>query len=254
MAPMGPMTGGLPAWGRLSTSSKRLDPSWQFIDPEAASPLDAKGAFETIAGNDPRPILLLRDCAHSEKDNSKVGAYLEDERVVLAMHWFHLVRVNKEVVKPEHPLHALFAEGTPHMMLLSGDGKERIPIALMPSSNALWGQMLKMLKREYKNSADESVTKWRMLLTEFDKLDKEYAKLVGDESRSGGEKAEGKLADRRASIEEKRAKLVSDERKLKDLGFKDPTAYEKLKGKTKDESWRDKLLGKPTPPDAPAQK
>lgn len=233
------------SWGRLSTSQRRLDPNWEFVDPQGTGVLDFADAYAAIAGNDPRPILLLRDCGHSEKDLTKISTFTDDERVVLAMSWYRLVRVHKDIVRPEHPLHALVGERAPHLVVFTGGGKERIDLALVPTANELWSQMLKGLKRDYRRAPEEAVSKWRQLLTEFDRLDKEHARLKGEEHRKGG--ADESLERKLGEIDAKRQKLVGDEKLIKDLGFKDPNK----KPAAADESWRDDLLKK-KPPVKPA--
>lgn len=231
----------MPYWGRLSTAQRRLDPNWEFVNPEGGSVMEFKEAFAKITSGDPRPVLLLRDCAHSEKDLTKVATFTDDERVALAMTWFRLVRVHKDVVKPDHPLHNLVGKGGAHMVIFTRDGAERSDLILMPTANELWSHMTKGLKQDYRKPADEAVSRWRKILTEFDTLDKEYARLKGDEYRKGeaSEGLERKLDD----VEAKRQALTADEKRVKDLEFKDP----KKKLPVRDESWRDELLKKKVP-------
>lgn len=232
---------GLPAWGRLSTAQRRLDPNWEFVNPEAKEALAFKDAYEKVAGGDPRPILLLRDCAHSEKDLTKVATFTDDERVALGMSWFHLVRLHKDAVKPEHPLHSLVGSQNAHMVVFTRGGADRVDLVLMPTANELWSQMVKGLKKDFKKSPEDSVSKWRKILTEFDILDKEYARLKGEEYRKGS--ADEDLERKLEAVEEKRQKLTADERKVKDLEFRD--AGKKMPAP--DESWRDDLLKKKLP-------
>ena len=229
--------GGLPYWGRLSTSQRRLDPTWDFVNPQGDAALPFAEAFEKIAMGDPRPILLLRDCCHSDRDLTKISTFTDDERVALAMNWFHIVRLNKDVVKPNHPLHALMGDKNPHMVIFTNDGKDRADMVFVPTSNALWSEMLKGLKRDYKNPADEAISKWRKVLTEFDRLDNEWARTKGEDWRKNG--SDQTLAKKLEDLDEKRDKLAAEEKKIKDLGFRDPN---KKAPTIPVEPWREELL------------
>ncbi len=243
---IGPVTGPSGAsWGRLSTASRRLEHDWHFVKPEEPVALDAKSAFAFLQGDDPRPMLLLRDCRHSEKDNAKVGEYLQDERVVLALQWFHCVRVGSDSIDPGHPFASLF-EGArnPHMVLLTWDGKERIDVPFMPSANALWGDMRKVLRLDYKRPADRAISDWREILNDFDKIDTELARLKG-QAYGQGDKVSASLERKIEEAEARQVKLTTKESKVKDLEFRSPEQAALLeKKRTAEDNWRKKLLGK----------
>jgi len=163
----------------------------------------------------------MRDCVHAPKDNAKIDAFQDDERIVLATRWFHLVRVGRDVLNPSHPLHALFAgDAPPHMALLSSDGAKRIDMQLMPTSRALWTNMLAMLKRDYEKPADAALGDWRGLLSKFDVLDAKRAKLMGEKHRATNPKKVADLESEIEAIDEEKAKLQSSERRIVDLGLK----------------------------------
>jgi BMFP domain-containing protein YqiC len=208
------------------------------VNPEGSEPLSFDDAFAAISGGDPRPILLLRDCAHSEKDLTKISTFTDDERVALGMSWYRLVRVHKNVVNRNHPLHALVGDRNAHMVIFTNEGKKRVDLALMPSSNDLWQQITRALKDDYKKSAEEAVAKWRTILTAFDKLDVESARIKGENYRKGGDPdLERKIED----LDAQKQVLVSQETKLKNLEAKNPKKTPATPSTTKD--WRDEVFG-----------
>lgn len=211
----------LPSWGRLSTSQRRLKVDWEFFDRAPVETLDAAAALREVRGKDPRPILLLRDCVHADKDAARIEAFLEEEKIVLATRWFHAVRVGRDVVKPAHPLHALFAgERAPHMAVISRDGSKRVDMQLMPTATTLWSAMQSVLKVDYSRPADASLAEWRALLSKFDVLDAKRAKLAGDRHRSKDPKKTAELEKAIEAIDEQKAKLHVEEKAVTDLPFR----------------------------------
>jgi hypothetical protein len=251
----GPVVGagmGL-SFNRLSTALKRLEAAWEFASGEGS--LDEAAAFAAIQRKDVRPVLLLRDCIHSERDSTKVSTFTQDERVALAMRWFHCVRVDRDVVKATHPLHALFAGASPpHMVLLTGNGKERVDLPLMPSAAALWSSMLKVLKKEYVKPADEAVARWRALLSRFDSLDSRKAKLAGEAYRNSDPEKREAIEAQIEQIEAEKSKVAAEEKRIADLEHRDPQAAAvAAKAAATDETWRDGLLRGRSPAEAPPQ-
>jgi hypothetical protein len=237
-----PIGGGMPRWGRLTTASRRLDPTWEFPRVEDGDPLDFKTAFQKVQKCDARPVMLLRDCPQSDKDLSKLSTFVDDERVGLALNWFHLVRVGPSVVDEKNVLHALMGRGAPHMVLFTSDGSERIDMKYMPSSGELWQSAVKILRKEYKNSPEDVVSKWRKILNEFDRLDKDFMKWSGEDNKNPGDE---RVAAKLDEIEMRRQQLVKEERLLTSLEPRNP---EKHKVAPSDESWRDELLKKKVKP------
>jgi len=133
---------------------------------------------------------------------------MEDEKILLASRWFHCVRVDRGVLKDSHPLNSLFAGArAPHIIVYSADGALRSDLDGKPGARALWGSMNKVLRADYKKSADTAMAKWIALLSRFDALDSRKAELTSqlDESSDG-------------------RKTSEIEKKIMDLEFRNPTA------------------------------
>lgn len=179
-----------------------------------------------IKGRDPRPVLLLRDCDNcAGKDDALLERSLEDEKVLLATRWFHCVRVDRGVLKDSHPLNSLFAAPkAPHIILFSADGAQRAELDGKPGARALWGSMNKVLRADYKKSADAAMTKWIALLSRFDALDSRKAELVSQRDESADGRKTSDIEKKLLDLDREVAKTQEEEKRIMDLEFRNPGA------------------------------
>jgi len=150
---------------------------------------------------------------------------MEDEKVLLASRWFHCVRVDRGVLKDSHPLNSLFAGArAPHIILFSVDGAQRSDLDGKPGARVLWGSMNKILRVDYKKSADTAMAKWVALLSRFDALDSRKSELTTqrDESADGHKTSE--IEKKLADLEREVARAHDEEKKIMDLEFRNPAA------------------------------
>jgi hypothetical protein len=72
---------------------------------QRALPLERAVAY--LAGEDPRPLLVLREClVCNGTDKALLGAEADNEKTVLLTRWFHCVKLPVDVMlKEDHPFH-----------------------------------------------------------------------------------------------------------------------------------------------------
>jgi len=252
--------GGLPAFTRQSTSLRRLKIEWDTYVKVGEERLDADAAYREVRGRDPRPVLLLRDCdACTGKDDALLERSMEDEKILLASSWFHCIRVDKGVLKDNHPLNALFVGGdqvAPHMILFSADGAERIGLPGKPTAKKLWNVMNKILVKDYVKPADAAIARWIALLSRFDALDARLQELTTQREATDDAKKVGSIEKELKTTEDQLAKARRDEIAVRDLGLRggaraqavdyDAEAAEAVRGANRKGSLIDKVK-KPEP-------
>lgn len=218
--------GGGASWARLDTSSKRLKIQWDTYTRVLEEKLDPATALREIKGRDPRPVLLLRDCdVCAGNDDALLERSMEDEKILLASRWFHCVRVDRGVLKDSHPLNSLFAGArAPHIILFSSDGTQRSELDGKPGARVLWAAMNKVLRADYKKSADAAMTKWIALLSRFDALDSRRSELASQRDESADGRKTSEIEKKIADLEREVTRAHEEEKKVIDLGFRNPAA------------------------------
>jgi len=149
----------------------------------SALPVDE--AFKKLAGSDPRPLLVVRECQVCNKtDNALLKPGVDNERTIVLSRWFHCVKLPVDVVDPSEPFNAIFpTNDAEHLFVASTDGANRIPLESDTSRPELWDAMAKVLGRSYAH--DPSGTA-KDILRIHDKIDVLDQKLVDlEKSRDG---------------------------------------------------------------------
>src|SRR5262249_15178583 len=141
---------------------------------ERALPLDE--AFAWIAGDDHRPLLVLRECELCKgTDHALLSRTLDNEQTVLLTHWFRCVKLPSNVLGDKHPFTALFrgqpGEKIPHLFFCDPDGQNRVALPGDQTQAQLWETMFGFLERCYKGDAKKAVKDLRTLLGQFDRID-----------------------------------------------------------------------------------
>ena len=171
--------------------------------------------MKELRGDDPRPLLILRDC---DGCKNKEGDLLK--RTLLEMN-------------PEHPFHVLFDhERHPHIAMSSWDMKTFVQVH-RASPKELWKSMKRVLGKDYKKSAESATKNLAKLLGEYDAIDDREAALQEQLStkRERGKEARAKILEKELTgLAEEREELIEDEMKIRDLGFKKIKEREKLLG------------------------
>jgi len=177
-------------------------------------------AFAEIAGEDPRPLLVLRECAVCNgTDNALLSRSAENERTFLLARWFHCVKLPVDVLQDEHPYRKLFPGGSSeHLFLSTRDGSKRIALEGERSRTELWSAMIEVLSADYESNPERQVKDIQRVFDRLDTVDQRVAETqtrfdelleTEGENSSKLKKTRQKLSalqrDRDALLEEARA-------------------------------------------------
>jgi hypothetical protein len=136
--------------------------------PRTSIPFDE--AIRFIAGDDPRPLLVLRECSICNKtDRALLSPGIDNERTLLLSRWFHCVKLPVDVSEPQHPFHQLFAApDSGHLFVSRVDGSGRVPLEADTSRTELWASMTRVLNSAY---ACDVASVSKDIVRHFDRLD-----------------------------------------------------------------------------------
>src|SRR5580765_468423 len=229
---------------RGATSKSLLSIAWTYPVPEtpsapngtvAAHPLTLEEALAFIAGDDPRPLLVLRECERCRgTDHALLIGDLDNEQTKLLTQWFHCVKLPPNVLEERHPLRVLFrpehqGEWIPHLFLCDRDGSNRTAMSGGQSQTEVWAAMYAQLERNYDTDARKVVKDLRVMLSRFDELDAREKqcrqRLAAEEEKNGAatEKAQRCVAELTAVQSERRV-LLAKEKALRTLAPKPAVA------------------------------
>jgi hypothetical protein len=141
--------------------------------------LPAADAFAVLAGDDPRPLLVLRECfVCNGTDDALLSKGVDNEKTFLFSRWFNCVKLPPDVLEDDHPFRNLFPGGTSeHLFMASRDGSLRIPLESERSRAELWDSMLKVLTADYRSDPTRSVKDIQRVLDRLDRADLRVAEL-----------------------------------------------------------------------------
>lgn len=142
--------------------------------------LSREEAIRYIAGDDPRPLLVLRECkVCNGTDEALLKGGADNERTFLLSAWFHCVKLPVDVLEEDHPFHNLFTEKQPeHLFVCSVDGTNHDPLESQTSRRELWESLRGELGRAYKKKTDSSLKRIAKLLDEMDLTDSRLNELM----------------------------------------------------------------------------
>jgi hypothetical protein len=214
-------------------------------------------AFAEIAGEDPRPLLVLRECAVCNgTDNALLSRSVDNERTFLMARWFHCVKLPVDVLSDDHPFRSLFPGGrSEHLFLATRDGAQRIALEGERSRAELWSAMSSVLASDYADEPERALKGIQRKLDRLDAADQRlgelqsrYDELLESESANSAKlkKARQKLAEGRA---ERDALLDEVKAAGSELELRHPTPPELPNGETP-QPGRPRGLRVGVPPDA----
>lgn len=194
------------------------------------SALAVAEAMAAIAGDDPRPVLVLRECLRcSGTEDALMSSKEDNERTYLLSRWFHCIKLPPDVLEADHPFRNLFPGEKPaHLFLANRDGSERHDLEGEHSRKELWGAMDKAILANYRESHTPAVLELTRLLDQLDEADRVIVDLEtrsellfaeGKGTGSAAQKLQKELEQRR----EKRQRLVGEVAQVSNLEKK-PTA------------------------------
>lgn len=179
--------------------------------------LSREEALAYIAGDDPRPLLVLRECkVCNGTDDALLKGGPDNEKTFLLSAWFHCVKLPVDVMEENHPFHALFTEKQPeHLFVCSTNGENHNALQSQTSRTELWKSMHGLLGKEYTKKPDSSLKTLQKLLDKFDAQDQRLAELTSRRDEileEDGPKSKKlpKLATKIAKEEDQLAKLQGE--------------------------------------------
>ena len=194
--------------------------------------LSAEEAFAAIAGDDPRPLLVLRECfvCNGTDDALLSRGQVDNEKTFLFSRWFHCVKLPPDVLEDDHPFKNLFPGGTSeHLFMATRDGRLRVPLESERSRTELWGSMVQVLSADYRSDPQRSLKEIQGLLDDLDAVDLEIGRLQTRmeellETDGPGSRKLDKVQKRLGKARAERDTLLAEVTKASTLELKDATA------------------------------
>lgn len=191
------------------------------------SALPRSAAFREVAGEDRRPLLVLRECQHCNgTDDALLQVAQGNERTLLMTRWFHCVKLPLYVLHEDHIFRNLFeGEHPPHAFLARHDGSNIIALEANANQSDLWQAMHTMLASEYSKDARKAVKELELLVAQYDMFDEKITRLEFDyehEVEKSGEdsRKSKKLKKRLDKLNKELEGLQKEEASLSELGLK----------------------------------
>jgi hypothetical protein len=146
--------------------------------------LPRERALELLAADDPRPLLVLRECLVCNKtDDALLSKNESNERTLILARFFRCVRLPVDVNQADHPFHTVFPRAdAEHLYVSARDGTARIPLESDTSRVELWAAMESTLAHAYGLDAGRVV---KQVLAGLDKVDECERKVTDLETRKG---------------------------------------------------------------------
>ena len=186
--------------------------------------LPAAEAYAYVAGEDQRPLLVLRECLScTGTDDALLTRQADNERTMLLSRWFHCVKLPPNVLDEDHPFKKLFpGEESAHLFVARSDGNGRLDLDGAQSRTELWGVMGALLKTEYSQKADRPLKQLLRILDQYDALDERITQLeisLDDqiEKNGPGSSKVKKIKKELARFHEDRAGLRAKANKISNL-------------------------------------
>lgn len=208
---------------------RREEGSNATIAQKVSKALAKEHAFYTVAAEDRRPLLILRECKScNDTDEALLSTYESNEETMIITRWFNCIKLPIDVMEEDHPFHNLFEKGTKtHLFVSRWDGTKAIPLKRDLSRSELLGNMYEILEIDYKKDAEKSVKEIAKLMYVYDMLDERIQRLeiaIDDEIEKNGPKSK-RLKKYQSQLKEAQKDMAdakAREAKLSDLKLKNP--------------------------------
>lgn len=163
-------------------------------------------AFQFISSDDPRPLLILRECGFCKgSDDALLSTRFNNEKTVLLSQWFHVVKLPNHVLEDDHPFRNLFDQDSPsHLFISTRDGSNTFSLSGQQSQTELWNAMVEVLSDVYADDPENRIQGMYQILDKLDQLDQADGRLhtkFSDELEKRGPKS-SKLKKIRKNIDE----------------------------------------------------
>jgi vacuolar-type H+-ATPase subunit I/STV1 len=176
--------------------------------------LSRQEALKAIAGDDPRPLLVLRECkVCNGTDDALLKGGIDNEKTFLLARWFHCVKLPVDVMEEDHPFHNAFTIDPPeHLFVCSVDGTNHDPLESDTSRVQLWKSLKGLIAAEYKGKADSSVKKIASIIDKLDVVDERHRDVVA--KRNAILEKEGPKSRKLAKFDKQINKCEAERQKL----------------------------------------
>ncbi|HJM39503.1 MAG TPA: hypothetical protein QGG59_05250 [Planctomycetota bacterium] len=211
----------------FSEAEKALEESTdETVAQYVRTSLPREESFDWVAGDDPRPLLILRECLFCNgTDYALLNRKSDNEKTLLLSQWFHCVKLPNDVLAEDHPFRNLFdGKKPPHLFMCSPDGSNMLVLNGEQSRSELWSKMIATLKLEYREDPEKAVKSITKLLAEYDHLDSmedwriEQLENLIEKDGPKSRKVK-KLQKQIAKLKKDKEKAKSKEKGLFDLGL-----------------------------------
>ena len=168
-------------------------------------------------GKDPRPLLVLRECARCNKtDDALLTPGYDNEKVLFLARWFHCVKLPVDVVEPEQPFHSLFpSNDAEHLFVATLDGATKLPLESDISRSELCTAMTKVLAQTYKKDPNTLFKELHTLADQLDVLDAHVRELTAKKSDlMEARGADAKLGNKAKQIEKLDAEIAATQKEI----------------------------------------
>lgn len=174
--------------GQSARGILKLEWDYPVYEPEVKAPtegstartvqraLSRAEAIKAIAGGDPRPLLVLRECkVCNGTDEALLKGGADNEKTFLLARWFHCVKLPVDVMEEDHPFHNAFTlDKVEHLFVCSVDGSNHDPLESDTSRVKLWQSMKGLVAKEYKGKADSSLKTIAKIIDKLDVVDERF--------------------------------------------------------------------------------
>lgn len=161
----------------------------------ARTALSRAQALRVIAGGDPRPLIVLRECARCNKtDDALLTPGYDNEKVLFLTRWFHCVKLPVDVVQSDHPFNALFPNNdAEHLFVSTVDGSVKDPLESDTSRVELCAAMTQVLSLAYSKDPSPLYKELHTLGDQLDILDAQVQTLRAKKA----EMMEARISDKK---------------------------------------------------------
>lgn len=193
----------------------KVSKNGESVSVAAKRALPLEEAMKIVAGDDPRPLLVLRECLTcTGTDDALLTKNADNEKTMLLARWFHCVKLPPSVTDPDDPFHALFeGEHPSHLFVSARDGSRRHDLSGQQSRSELWAAMEAELDSSYAKKHGKVLKSLFSYLGKFDTVDAKIADLNG--RREDLLEKEGPRSHKLAKLDKELVKLRDEKADLR---------------------------------------
>ncbi|MHC5063734.1 MAG: hypothetical protein ACYTG5_07155 [Planctomycetota bacterium] len=196
------------------------------VDAMIREALTREAAYEILAEDDRRPLLIMRECDSCKgSDDALLSRSLANDTTILLSKWFRCVKLPLHVLEEDHPFRNVFeVKRPPHVILARWDGSEPVAFAGDQSQGKLWKAMYKVLDREYDDDPKKVIRQLQKIYAQYDRIDglKDTVKdRIEAEVEKRGPRSNKlpKLRKKLASLDKERDELIAQEEEIRKLAL-----------------------------------